>query len=127
MSLNTSISSSFNLLLNKTDADLGYVPRKAIGFVKVNGRCGASVGEENVVVSSGVLFQPFEEVKKDAFVIPISPQMSLAKQNYFHDSEAAINEQIKKKDEKKRRRNAARRILEEEVEKVRNRLLGVGQ
>lgn len=94
MSLNTSISSSFNLLLNKTDADLGYIPRKPIGFVKLNGRCGASVGEENVVVSSGVLFQPFDEVKKDEFIVPISPQMSLARQKYFDECEAAINEQI---------------------------------
>ncbi|KAK6923693.1 Ferritin/DPS protein domain [Dillenia turbinata] len=58
-------------------------------------------GNRNMVVSAaseqitGVVFAPFEEVKKDAFVVPYSPQVSLARQNYADESEAAINEQIK--------------------------------
>ena len=57
-------------------------------------RCASTVDEENLVLSSGVLFQPFEELKKEAFIVPISPQTSLARQSYFDDCEAAINEQI---------------------------------
>lgn len=43
---------------------------------------------------TGVIFQPFEEVKSDAYVVPISPQVSLARQRFKDESEAAINEQI---------------------------------
>lgn len=44
---------------------------------------------------TGVLFQPFEEVKRDDFLVPMSPNVSLARQRYSDDCEAAINEQIK--------------------------------
>ena len=44
---------------------------------------------------STVAFQPFEELKKEDFLVPISPQHSLARQGYSGDCEAAINEQIK--------------------------------
>ncbi|KAF2306468.1 hypothetical protein GH714_018358 [Hevea brasiliensis] len=43
---------------------------------------------------TGVVFQPFEEVKREAFMVPISPQVSLARQFYVDECEAAINEQI---------------------------------
>jgi ferritin heavy chain len=46
------------------------------------------------VALAGVLFEPFEEVKRDAFVVPISPQASLARQNYQDECESGINEQI---------------------------------
>lgn len=44
---------------------------------------------------TGVVFQPFEEVKKELSLIPTSPQFSLARQKYSDACEAAINEQIK--------------------------------
>lgn len=44
---------------------------------------------------TGVVFQPFEEVKSDEFLVPITPYVSLARQKYAGDCEAAINEQIK--------------------------------
>lgn len=44
---------------------------------------------------TGVIFEPFQEVKKDVLAVPISPNVSLARQNYQDESEAAINEQIK--------------------------------
>lgn len=44
---------------------------------------------------TGVLFQPFEELKKDAHVVPVSPHVSIARQGYSEECEAAINEQIK--------------------------------
>ncbi|CAK7343778.1 unnamed protein product [Dovyalis caffra] len=43
---------------------------------------------------TGLIFQPFEEVKKEDFVVPIAPQVSLARQYFADESEAAINEQI---------------------------------
>ncbi|KAE9603127.1 hypothetical protein Lal_00018611 [Lupinus albus] len=43
---------------------------------------------------TGVIFEPFEEVKKDVLAVPITPNVSLARQNYIDESEAAINEQI---------------------------------
>lgn len=44
---------------------------------------------------TGVIFEPFEEVKKTLMLVPASPQQSLARQKYVDECEAAINEQIK--------------------------------
>lgn len=44
---------------------------------------------------TGVVFEPFEELKKEFMLVPTVPQASLARQKYSDDSEAAINEQIK--------------------------------
>lgn len=44
---------------------------------------------------TGVVFQPFEEVKKDDFVVPIAPDTSVARQRFCQDCESAVNEQIK--------------------------------
>lgn len=43
---------------------------------------------------TGVVFEPFEEVKKELMLVPASPQQSLARQKYVDECEAAINEQI---------------------------------
>ncbi|MFX6535393.1 ferritin, partial [Acinetobacter baumannii] len=43
---------------------------------------------------TGVVFQPFDEVKKDDLMVPISPGVSLARQRFVDECEAAINEQI---------------------------------
>ncbi|KAK4353172.1 hypothetical protein RND71_028690 [Anisodus tanguticus] len=43
---------------------------------------------------TGVVFEPFEEVKKQLLLVPAVPQASLARQKYSDQSEAAINEQI---------------------------------
>lgn len=42
-----------------------------------------------------MIFEPFEEVKKDALAVPVVPQVSLARHNYADECESAINEQIK--------------------------------
>lgn len=58
----------------------------------------ASASSNDTVVAmplNGVLFQPFEEVKKDEFLIPITPHVSIARQKFSQDCEAAVNEQIK--------------------------------
>lgn len=44
---------------------------------------------------TGVVFEPFEEVKKELDLVPTVPQVSLARHKYCDDCEAAINEQIK--------------------------------
>lgn len=44
---------------------------------------------------TGVIFEPFEEVKKELDLVATGAQVSLARQKYTDDSEAAINEQIK--------------------------------
>lgn len=44
---------------------------------------------------TGVVFEPFEEVKKELMLVPTVPQVSLARHKYSDESEAAINEQIK--------------------------------
>ncbi|KHN31302.1 Ferritin-3, chloroplastic [Glycine soja] len=43
---------------------------------------------------TGVVFEPFEEVKKELDLVPTVPQASLARQKYTDESEATINEQI---------------------------------
>ncbi|KAL3834811.1 hypothetical protein ACJIZ3_009547 [Penstemon smallii] len=43
---------------------------------------------------TGVVFQPFEEVKKELTLVPTVPQDSLARQKFTDECEAAINEQI---------------------------------
>ncbi|XWS43885.1 hypothetical protein CRYUN_Cryun16bG0142900 [Craigia yunnanensis] len=50
--------------------------------------------ETNNLALTGVVFQPFEEVKKEELDIPVVPQVSLARQKYTDGCEAAINEQI---------------------------------
>ncbi|XWS60001.1 hypothetical protein CRYUN_Cryun08bG0170600 [Craigia yunnanensis] len=68
---------------------LSFPPRK-------NGRAfrvSASL-ETNNFALTGVVFQPFEEVKKEELDIPVVPQASLARQKYTDECEAAINEQI---------------------------------
>jgi len=44
---------------------------------------------------SGVVFEPFKEVKKELDLVPTSSHLSLARQKYSDECEAAINEQIK--------------------------------
>ncbi|KAH0635129.1 hypothetical protein KY284_037915 [Solanum tuberosum] len=43
---------------------------------------------------TGVVFEPFDEVNKDEFMVPITPHTSLARQRYADECEGAINEQI---------------------------------
>jgi ferritin heavy chain len=54
----------------------------------------ASSKAEGNLAMTGVIFQPFEEVKNEEFMVPIVPHLSLARQRYADDCEAAINEQI---------------------------------
>ncbi|XP_048319921.2 ferritin-3, chloroplastic [Ziziphus jujuba] len=55
----------------------------------------ASASKEPETLSlESVIFRPFEELKKDDLVVPVNPHLSLARQFYSEDCEAAVNEQI---------------------------------
>ena len=46
-------------------------------------------------VLSGVVFQPFEEIKGELALVPQTPDKSLARHKFVDECEAALNEQIK--------------------------------
>ncbi|MBA0651157.1 hypothetical protein Goklo_018520, partial [Gossypium klotzschianum] len=74
---------------SSSSSALSFLPRKhgrALGVY-------ASI-ETNNHALTGVVFQPFEEVKKEELDIPVAPHLSLARQKYADACEAAINEQI---------------------------------
>ncbi|KAI8564292.1 hypothetical protein RHMOL_Rhmol03G0169700 [Rhododendron molle] len=54
----------------------------------------ATKGAANSKPLTGVVFEPFEELKKELMLVPTLPQVSLARHKYSDDCEAAINEQI---------------------------------
>ncbi|KAJ4830201.1 2Fe-2S ferredoxin [Turnera subulata] len=56
--------------------------------------CAAKGGGANSKPLTGVVFEPFEEVKKELDLVPTVPQVSLARQKYADECEAALNEQI---------------------------------
>nr|ABQ08714.1 ferritin [Medicago sativa subsp. falcata] len=78
-SKNTTFSSSLNLPM---DGD-------KMKNMKV---CAAAANAPTAL--TGVIFEPFEEVKKDVLAVPIAHNVSLARQNYQDEVESAINEQI---------------------------------
>jgi len=53
------------------------------------------VAAETAGSMSGVIFEPFEEVKRAYLAIPITALVSVARQRYAQACEAAVNEQIK--------------------------------
>nr|P29390.2 RecName: Full=Ferritin-2, chloroplastic; AltName: Full=ZmFer2; Flags: Precursor [Zea mays] len=59
--------------------------------VSLSAAAAAGKGKE---VLSGVVFQPFEEIKGELALVPQSPDRSLARHKFVDDCEAAINEQI---------------------------------
>ncbi|PWA77033.1 ferritin-2 protein [Artemisia annua] len=54
----------------------------------------ASVKSSNNAPITGVVFEPFEEVKKELKLIPSVAHESIARHKFAADSEACINEQI---------------------------------
>ncbi|PSS34714.1 Ferritin-3 like [Actinidia chinensis var. chinensis] len=61
--------------------------KRGVGFM-------VSAGANSNFPLTGVVFEPFEELKKGELTIPIAPQISLARQRYEDECEAGINEQI---------------------------------
>ncbi|KAC9203420.1 hypothetical protein R6Q59_012569 [Mikania micrantha] len=51
-------------------------------------------GSSNDSPLAGIVFEPFEAVKKELDLVPSVPQQSLARQKFADSSEACINEQI---------------------------------
>ncbi|XP_059317943.1 ferritin-2, chloroplastic-like [Lycium ferocissimum] len=74
-------------MLSSTSLNGSVLKKSRIGLVVC-----ASKGSNKP--STGVVFEPFEEVKKELMLVPDAPQASLARQKYTDQSEAAINEQI---------------------------------
>jgi len=68
-------------------APRGGVPPSAGAACRAAGK-----GKE---VLSGVVFQPFEEIKGELALVPQTPDKSLARQKFVDECEAALNEQIK--------------------------------
>ncbi|CAA2969727.1 ferritin-2, chloroplastic [Olea europaea subsp. europaea] len=67
----------------------------SLNFVKRgNGLVLCATKHTNNKPLTGVVFEPFEEVKKELMLVPTVPQDSLARQKYADECEAAINEQI---------------------------------
>lgn len=44
---------------------------------------------------TGIVFEPFKELQTELDLVPQAADLSLARQKYVDDCEAAINEQIK--------------------------------
>ncbi|GAA0162348.1 storage protein [Lithospermum erythrorhizon] len=87
-------------LLQNTSSSC-FIPVKSCPFenslvLSNKKRRSCMVFAENTNASlTGVVFQPFEEVKnRQELAIPLAREVSLARQGYTQNSEAAINEQI---------------------------------
>ncbi|KAF9596692.1 hypothetical protein IFM89_012891 [Coptis chinensis] len=64
------------------------------GLKRGNGFVVYAAKENNSRPLTGIVFEPFEEVKKELLLVPSVPQDSLARHKYTDACEAAINEQI---------------------------------
>ncbi|XVE62080.1 hypothetical protein DITRI_Ditri06bG0090600 [Diplodiscus trichospermus] len=83
------LSSSSLISVFPSSSALSFPQRKYGRAFRVS-----SSSETTSFALTGVVFQPFEEVKKEEFDIPIVPRVSLARQKYADDCETAINGQI---------------------------------
>lgn len=53
----------------------------------------AAAGDDRQAIT-GVIFEPFEELKHELSLVPLLPDQSIARQKYSDECEAAINAQI---------------------------------
>ncbi|KAG6629035.1 hypothetical protein CIPAW_14G055400 [Carya illinoinensis] len=65
-------------------------PKRSVG----NGALVSASKEDNHSLTLDMVFEPFEEVKKELLLVPDNPQASLARQKYTDQCEAIVNEQI---------------------------------
>ncbi|XP_047321135.1 cytosolic endo-beta-N-acetylglucosaminidase 1 [Impatiens glandulifera] len=92
--LNVSSASVNSLAPAATHHGISFYKRENVFLVCASkGGGGGGFGSGNRPIS-GVVFEPFEEVKKELMLVPTVPQDSLARHKFLADSEAAINEQI---------------------------------
>ncbi|XP_020581861.1 ferritin-2, chloroplastic-like [Phalaenopsis equestris] len=97
-------SSALSVLSSLSDASFpaAFFRRRApmAGVLKIPivrrsaARIVAATGRESDSASTGFLFDPFKEVQHELALVSSSPDKSLARQMYFDECEAAINEQI---------------------------------
>eukprot|EP00245_Coleochaete_scutata_P003549 TRINITY_DN151_c0_g1_i1.p1 TRINITY_DN151_c0_g1~~TRINITY_DN151_c0_g1_i1.p1 ORF type:complete len:270 (-),score=58.97 TRINITY_DN151_c0_g1_i1:240-1049(-) len=66
------------------------VPSRRSGYLQIR----AAEAEEKEATLTGVIFQPFQELKGEIAKIPTTTTESFARQKYSPSCEAAINEQI---------------------------------
>ncbi|XAR65972.1 Ferroxidase [Bertholletia excelsa] len=89
-------SPAFSLLNSHSENLSPFLSSARAGNGNGNGNglvvCAAK-GSNNKPLT-GVIFEPFEEVKKELMLVPTVPQVSIARQKYTDECEAAINEQI---------------------------------
>jgi ferritin heavy chain len=71
-----------------------WLPRGRKGSVG-GGAVVAQAASEKSKSITGVIFEPFEEVKSTLALVPQEIDQSLARHKYLDECEAAINEQIK--------------------------------
>ncbi|RWW53166.1 hypothetical protein BHE74_00040366 [Ensete ventricosum] len=62
---------------------------------RMNRRVSTAVAAGSNHAITGVVFQPFEEIKSDVSLVPVAPDLSIARHKYADECEAAINVQIK--------------------------------
>ncbi|XP_057512185.1 ferritin-4, chloroplastic-like [Actinidia eriantha] len=87
----SSSASTCNALKNSC----GLSALRSTSLRNTGGRFAIRVSKEaNSRAIMDVVFDPFEEVKKELLLVPTMPQASLARQKFSNQSEAAINEQI---------------------------------
>ncbi|KAL6133017.1 hypothetical protein ACLB2K_065254 [Fragaria x ananassa] len=86
--------SSSSLLLNGSKLIGSSSSSSSLSFNQQRRPRNLAVSASSETVMTGVVFHPFEEVKKEVLAIPVSPHVSLARQGFADECEAAINEQI---------------------------------
>ncbi|VAH92610.1 unnamed protein product [Triticum turgidum subsp. durum] len=72
----------------------GYARLPPLAKVSSTACRAAGKGKKEEVLLSGVMFQPFEELKGELSLVPQAEGQSLARQKFVDECEAAINEQI---------------------------------
>lgn len=83
-------------LKRKTNPSLSFTSSLSLANIKgSSGNFIVNALPQKNSDATAVIFEPFEEIKKDFLTVPLSPNVSMARQNYQDDCEAAINEQIK--------------------------------
>lgn len=87
--LNSHGDNMSSLFSSSSSSSSNFVGKRGNGFVL------CATKSSNNKPLTGVVFEPFEEVKKELKLVPTVPQDSLARQKYADECEAAINEQIK--------------------------------
>lgn len=80
---------------NPTTSGDNFTAPSSVSFPSTIVCAAAKGGSSNSKPITGVVFEPFEEVKKELNLVPTVPQQSIARQKYADESEAAVNEQIK--------------------------------